>query len=66
MVLLQASRNNAIGNKPFPEKAPDLASSAYYLTREVATNQKWGQVEIEKRQRKLAQLAVDTWSLDIK
>lgn len=66
MVLLQASKNNAIGNKGFDEKKPILKISAYILTSQVAKEATWGATEITERQKKLAELAVKTWSLGIK
>jgi hypothetical protein len=66
MVLLQAAKNNAIGNKGFNEKKPILKTSAYILTSQVAKKSTWGANEIAERQKKLAELAVKTWSLDIK
>ena len=66
MVLLQATKNNAIGNKGFNEKKPILKASEYNLTSQVAKNTVWGATEINKRQKKLAELAVKTWSLNIK
>jgi uncharacterized protein with ParB-like and HNH nuclease domain len=65
MVLLQASKNNAIGNKSFQSKVPIFRVSAYLLTSEVASNSNWGVEEIAKRQEKLAKLAVQTWSIDV-
>jgi uncharacterized protein with ParB-like and HNH nuclease domain len=66
MVLLQATKNNAIGNKGFDVKKPILKASEYNLTSQVAKNAVWGATEINKRQKKLAELAVKTWSLNIK
>lgn len=66
MVLLQAAKNNAIGNKGFIEKKPIFNVSAYALTSQVAKNNTWGATEIVERQKRLAELAVKTWSLDIK
>jgi hypothetical protein len=63
MVLLLASPNAAIGNKPFSEKKGTLLESTYQLTREVGTSDVWGPKEIEERQKRLAQLAVETWPL---
>ena len=66
MVLLQATKNNAIGNKGFNEKKLILKISAYILTSQVAKNAVWGANEINERQKQLAELAVKTWSLNIK
>ena len=66
MVLLQATKNNAIGNKGFDEKKPILKVSAYILTSQVAEEATWGATAIATRQKKLAELAVKTWSLSVK
>jgi hypothetical protein len=63
MVLLQAGPNAHIGNKPFNEKKTALAKSTYQLTSEVAMNNSWGPEQIEERQKKLAQIALETWPL---
>lgn len=66
MVLLQAAKNTAIGNKKFTDKLPVLKTSAYVLTKEAANATTWGVKEIDARQRKLAGLAVKTWPIDVK
>jgi hypothetical protein len=65
MVLLQASKNSAIGNKDFSDRLPILKASTCLLTGDVATKTTWGIQKINERQKKLAQLAVKTWPLDI-
>jgi hypothetical protein len=62
MVLLQASKNNELGNKPFPEKRPTLKASPYLLTKMVGQKSSWDIADIDERQWKLAKLAVETWS----
>lgn len=61
MVLLQASQNQILGNKSYEEKKPILSASAFSLTREAASNLKWGKDEINARQKRLAELALKTW-----
>lgn len=61
MVLLQASKNNAIGNKPPAVKLPVLKASPYLLTKMVGEKNTWGVKEIDERQKALAKLAVKTW-----
>ncbi|MBI5289418.1 MAG: DUF1524 domain-containing protein [Chloroflexi bacterium] len=61
LVLLQATVNSNIGNKPFDEKKKAFAKSGFSLTSEVAAQAKWGVSEIEERQQRLAKLAVKTW-----
>ncbi|MBB5957412.1 hypothetical protein FHS29_004007 [Saccharothrix tamanrassetensis] len=61
MVLLQKGSNSRLGNKPFSDKRTVLANSAFVLTAEVAQEEDWGPEEIDRRQRRLAKLAVATW-----
>lgn len=65
MVLLNARKNVAIGNKSFKEKRAAFKGSALLLTAEIydtTTNAtKWGPKEVEKRQTALAKLAVKVW-----
>jgi hypothetical protein len=61
MVLMQATKNNQIGNKPFADKRTFLQSSPYLLTQMVGGKIDWGVSEIEERQEKLAEIAVRTW-----
>ena len=63
MVLLQASKNTAIGNKPFSKKRPVLQASQYTLTAEVGAETDWTPIQINERQKRLAQLAVSTWPI---
>ena len=63
MVLMQASKNNEIGNKPFSIKRPHLQSSPYLLTQMVGKRLDWDVKDIEERQIKLAEIAVETWPL---
>ncbi len=66
MVLLKASKNTKIGNNAFGDKLSTLQSSTFLLTSEVSQNTQWGTHEIIERQKKLAALAVKTWSLDVR
>lgn len=63
MVLLQAKKNSLMGNSPYSEKRPVLEASTFALTREAGAESSWGPAEIERRQNKLAALAVKTWGL---
>ena len=66
LVLLNARGNSTLGNDDFVAKRPTLAASPLALTREVAQYTCWGIKEIEDRQRRLASLAVETWSLKVR
>jgi hypothetical protein len=63
LVLLQATANSKIGNLPFKDKKSVLKSSSFYLTKMIADNKIWTAKEINSRQKRLAELAVDTWPL---
>ena len=63
MVLLSPSENVNLGNRPFAERIDGYRSSPLLLTQDVATATEWGPVEVEERQEKLAELAVEAWRL---
>jgi Protein of unknown function DUF262/Protein of unknown function (DUF1524) len=63
MVLLPAKKNVALGNKAFTVKQPVLLQSGYVLTTEAGEQKQWGVAEISLRQKRLAELAVQTWPL---
>jgi hypothetical protein len=49
----------AIGNSSFAAKAKELKKSAFHLTKEAGAAREWTPTEIEKRQKRLAALAVN-------
>lgn len=59
--ILNRSANSDLGNMDFEAKSKALKNSPYALTAEIAKNSQWTISEIEKRQRRLAELAVKTW-----
>ncbi|MFF2411376.1 DUF262 domain-containing protein [Streptomyces sp. NPDC058092] len=61
MVLLQASVNSNLGNKPFKNKAEVFKESQFALTHEVGVCPEWTPETIQSRQERLAALAVQTW-----
>jgi hypothetical protein len=65
MVLLKAKKNSTIGNDSFADKRKVLASSAFILTSEAGKAKQWDKSKIQDRQKKLAQLAVETWPLSV-
>ena len=65
MVLLHAKKNSRIGNSSFSDKQHVLAESPLLLTCEVANENSWGKTEIERRQVRLADLAVRAWPLTV-
>ena len=63
MALLQADTNSDIGNQSFAKKKKVYKQSAFILTAQIAELDKWDTDTIDKRQKKLAELAVETWAL---
>lgn len=61
MALLQKGPNDRIGNKPWKAKKPILEASELLLTKQAGSEQDWVKKAINRRQDKLAVLAVDTW-----
>jgi hypothetical protein len=66
LCLLNHKPNNALGNRSFAVKAPELGKSIYKLTSEVASAKKWTSKEIEERAVELAKLAPTAWPLDLR
>ena len=63
--MLKALNNSIIGNSSFADKKAVFSGSTYELTKTVATYSEWGTKEINERQAKLAQIAVQTWPATI-
>ena len=66
MVIMQATANSVIGNSSFQQKKEVFRTSAFLLTSEVADYEGWGPDEIEDRQKRLAQLAIQTWPASLR
>jgi hypothetical protein len=70
MTLLKRKKNEEVGNEPFSVKRKEFETSSLLLNKYICqntTNQtKWGQTEINERQKKLAEWAVKTWPLIVK
>ena len=65
LALLQASQNVLVDRMPFSEKKAVLAASPYLLTAMIGRDFKnWSVIEIEARQKKLAEYAPATWPLN--
>jgi hypothetical protein len=63
MALMKTSQNNDLGNCGFDAKLPHFRASGYYTTKEIADCAVWTMDEIRARQRRLAALALQTWTL---
>ncbi len=61
LCLLASDENGAVTNDQFSSKKPVYAKSNLKLTAEVAGYSKWDAKSIQDRQKKLAQMAVNTW-----
>jgi hypothetical protein len=59
--IMLREENDLVGNESFATKGPVLASSKLMLTAEIGECSDWNITEIEKRQARLADLAVETW-----
>jgi hypothetical protein len=65
MVLLRARANSQVGNDSFKakKKVYKVSGGGMELTKQVLSCEQWGPDEIDERQKKLADLAVETWPL---
>jgi hypothetical protein len=61
LVLMRKTPNQRLGNRPFAQKKSTLASSDFVLTKEVGNEVDWTPSTIEKRQQRLATMAVSVW-----
>jgi hypothetical protein len=61
MCMLNKSANNVVGNAAFSVKRPVLANAPYLLTNEIGRELYWDFGAIERRQTRLARLAVSAW-----
>ncbi len=61
LALLDKALNGQSGNLAFTDKIAILKKSKITLTSQIAANQNWTSVEIDSRQKTLAQLAVQAW-----
>lgn len=66
IALLQQSKNEEIGDKPYAIKSPVLKASKFILTKEAGGKSDWGPEQITKRQKRMAELAVDAWPIRVK
>ena len=64
LALMRSGENSASGNSGFGPKKKALEKSAFALTRMIGESGRWTPEEIEKRQKHLASLAVQTWPLN--
>ncbi|MCK5581585.1 MAG: DUF262 domain-containing protein [Candidatus Omnitrophica bacterium] len=60
--LMKSSVNSVVGNAKFSEKKKVFAKSSLKLTKSIARKKDWKESDIINRQKKLATLAVKTWS----
>jgi len=61
LALLEGTINSELGDASFDLKKPTFAASPFSLTRECADAEIWDAEAIAKRQRHLADLAVEAW-----
>jgi hypothetical protein len=65
MTLLHAGDNIGAANRPFAEKKPVYAGSPLEITKELSGYDDWGPAEIERRQARLAELALRVWPITL-
>ncbi len=64
LTLMQNKLNSEQGNEPFSKKKVYFASSDLWITKMIADNYSdWSPENIKDRQEKLAEIAVQTWSI---
>lgn len=63
LALLKTKINTRAGNDGFVYKSRFYAQSAYELTKTIATERAWDKAAIDRRQQRMADLAVKTWPL---
>jgi len=63
LVLMQQKLNSAARSAAFAKKKADLAASQYQLTAEVGAEAAWDSGAIERRQARLAKIAVRAWAI---
>jgi hypothetical protein len=63
LALMQADKNNKLGNKGFADKIKVLSTSVYQTTKDISTKTVWNASEIEARQKQLAASALKVWPL---
>lgn len=62
LAIMKSEDNSIAGNAKFSEKKKELIKSSLKLTKSIAKNKDWKGSDIINRQKKLAKLAVKTWS----
>jgi hypothetical protein len=65
LCLLANHPNSDLGNKSFAHKQTVLKAQSIRLTAEIGRFSTWTEKDIEKRQKRLANLAVKTWPLSV-
>jgi hypothetical protein len=63
--LLRASDNSNLKSQTFADKKPIYEASPYILTSQIGEVEEWTPQAIEERQKKLADLAVKTWTTSV-
>jgi hypothetical protein len=62
MVMLESGKNKDLGNKPYFDKRPVVATSGIKLTKRLADeNTEWTPVRLDDRQKQLANFATTVW-----
>ena len=63
--LLQASKNSGLQSADFEAKKKVYAVSPYEITKAISKQNEWTKTQIDERQKKLAELALKAWKVDL-
>jgi len=63
LAIMSTRLNSEVGNSSFDNKKLHFSNSSFILTKEIADNAIWTIDEINKRQERLSELALETWKI---
>ena len=63
LALMNSKANNSAGNDSFVTKKEDYKKSKFELTKQIGNDSVWTKLEIDKRQKRMAELAVKIWPI---
>lgn len=63
LAIMSSQMNSDIGNSNFGIKKPFYEQSDFVLTKSISEKQHWTETEINERQERMADLAVQTWKI---
>lgn len=63
LAIMSSRKNSILGNESFSEKKSSYSDSSFFFTKIISDDEKWGKEAIEKRQERMADVAVKRWSI---